>query len=262
LSTPRSSANGCHACARSSIPSADHAAPRAAASLDFDCSPQGIYHKNFDLIGSEFSRLLQEGYTLYILSDSAKQHERLRSIFAERGDKVEFIPVIGTLHAGFVDHRTRSCIFTDHQIFDRFHKYSLKSERARSGKLALSLKELSSIEPGDYIVHSDHGVGRFAGLVRSAGINGRMQEMIKLTYLNGDTIFVSLHSLHKLSKYRGKEGAEPRINKLGSGAWNKRQGAHQVETQGHCARPDIALLPAPPGAGFPIPARRLYAARA
>jgi transcription-repair coupling factor (superfamily II helicase) len=120
-----------------------------------------------------------------------------------------------------VDHLTAQCIFTDHQIFDRFHKYSLKSERARSGKLALSLKELSAIEPGDYIVHSDHGVGRFAGLVRSAGINGRMQEMIKLTYLNGDTIFVSLHSLHKLSKYRGKDGVEPRINKLGTGAWNK-----------------------------------------
>jgi len=200
---------------------ADHPSGRASVSLDFNCTPQGIYHKNFDLIGSELSRLQAEGYTLYILSDSPKQHERLRSIFAERGDNVGFTPVSGTLHAGFIDRQTRSCIFTDHQIFDRFHKYSLKSERARSGKLALSLKELASIEPGDYIVHSDHGIGRFAGLVRSAGINGRMQEMIKLTYLNGDTIFVSLHSLHKLSKYRGKEGAEPRINKLGSGAWNK-----------------------------------------
>ncbi len=199
---------------------ADHATA-VGASLDFQCSPQGIYHKNFDLISSEFSRLLADGYTLHILSDSTKQHERLREIFAERGDNITFVPLNGTIHAGFVDHRTKSCVFTDHQIFDRFHKYSLKSERARSGKLALSLKELTSIEPGDYIVHSDHGVGRFAGLVRSAGINGRMQEMIKLTYLNGDTIFVSLHSLHKLSKYRGKEGAEPRINKLGSGAWNK-----------------------------------------
>ncbi|MDE5660782.1 MAG: transcription-repair coupling factor [Muribaculaceae bacterium] len=200
---------------------ADHPAARASASLDYGCVPQGIYHKNFDLIGSEFSRLIADGYALHILSDSPKQHERLRSIFAERGDRIEFVPVIGTLHAGYVDRMTKACVFTDHQIFDRFHKYSLKSERARSGKLALSLKELSAIEPGDYIVHSDHGVGRFAGLVRSAGINGRMQEMIKLTYLNGDTIFVSLHSLHKLSKYRGKEGAEPRINKLGSGAWNK-----------------------------------------
>ncbi len=199
----------------------DHAAPGISAALNFDCSPQGIYHKNFDLIGSELTRLNAEGYTIYILSDSAKQHERLRAIFDERGDKFTFTPVIGTLHAGYVDHRTKACVFTDHQIFDRFHKYSLKSDRARSGKLALSLKELASIEPGDYIVHADHGVGRFAGLVRMAGNNGRVQEMIKLTYLNNDTIFVSLHSLHKLSKYRGKEGAEPRISKLGSGAWNK-----------------------------------------
>lgn len=199
---------------------ANHGAD-CGTSLDFNCSPQGIYHKNFDLISAEFSRLIDSGYELYILSDSEKQHERLREIFAERGDNITFKPLNGTIHAGFVDHITKSCVFTDHQIFDRFHKYSLKSERARSGKLALSLKELTSIEPGDYIVHSDHGVGRFSGLVRSAGINGRMQEMIKLTYLNGDTIFVSLHSLHKLSKYRGKEGAEPRINKLGSGAWHK-----------------------------------------
>ncbi len=199
---------------------ADHSS-LPGASLDYQCSPQGIYHKNFDLMGADFERFEKQGYKLYILSDSEKQHERLRAIFAERGDQIEFTPISGTLHAGFIDHLTCSCIFTDHQIFDRFHKYSLKSERARSGKLALSLKELASIEPGDYIVHSDHGVGRFAGLVRSAGINGRMQEMIKLTYLNGDTIFVSLHSLHKLNKYRGKEGIEPRINKLGSGAWNK-----------------------------------------
>lgn len=195
--------------------------PLAAARIDFKCSPQGIYHKNFDIISQEFTRLKNEGYQIYILSDSPKQHERLTAIFAERGDQIAFTPIIGTLHAGFVDHLTKSCIFTDHQIFDRFHKYSLKSDRARSGKLALSLKELSSIEPGDYIVHADHGIGKFAGLVRTAGINGKMQEMIKLTYLNGDTIFVSLHSLHKLSKYRGKEGVEPRINKLGTGAWNK-----------------------------------------
>ena len=195
--------------------------PAASALIDFKCSPQGVYHKNFDIISQEFARLLADGFKIFILSDSDKQHERLKAIFAERSEPITFTPVIGTLHAGFIDHQTRCCIFTDHQIFDRFHKYSLKSDRARSGKLALSLKELASIEPGDYIVHADHGVGKFSGLVRSAGINGKMQEMIKLTYLNGDTIFVSLHSLHKLSKYRGKEGVEPRINKLGTGAWNK-----------------------------------------
>ncbi len=192
----------------------------AKAAIDFGCTPQGIYHKNFDLISESFTRLLADGYTLHILSDSEKQIERLRVIFADRGDKIDFSPVITTLHEGFVDHSQKLCVFTDHQIFDRFHKYNLKSDRARSGKLALSLKELSSIEVGDYIVHVDHGVGKFAGMFRT-NVNGRTQEMIKLTYLNDDIIFVSIHSLHKLAKYRGKEGVEPRINKLGSGAWNK-----------------------------------------
>ena len=192
----------------------------AQTSIDFKCTPQGIYHKNFDLISDSFKKMLADGYTLYILSDSEKQTERLKVIFADRGDDITFTPVLRTLHEGFVDHTTRMCVFTDHQIFDRFHKYSLRSDRARSGKLALSLKELSSIEIGDYIVHVDHGVGKFAGLMRT-NVNGHTQEMIKLTYLNDDIIFVSIHALHKLAKYRGKEGVEPRINKLGSGAWNK-----------------------------------------
>ena len=192
----------------------------AKASIDLCCSPQGIYHKNFDLISEDFKKMLAEGYTLYILSDSEKQIERLKVIFEDRGDDISFTPIFSTIHEGFVDHSTKSCFFTDHQIFDRFHKYTLKSDRARSGKLALSLKELSSIEVGDFIVHIDHGVGRFAGLLRT-NVNGRIQEMIKLTYQNDDIIFVSIHSLHKLSKYRGKEGVPPKINKLGTGAWNR-----------------------------------------
>jgi len=186
--------------------------------VDMKCSPQGIYHKNFDLITDSFKNFLSDGYTIYILSDSSKQIDRIRAIFADRGDELPFTPVTGTLHEGFVDHVTRRCVFTDHQIFDRFHKYSLRSDRARSGKLALSLKELQAIEPGDYIVHIDHGVGKFGGLVRT-DVNGRVQEMIKLIYKNNDIIFVSIHALHKLSKYRGKEGVEPKINKIGSGAW-------------------------------------------
>ncbi len=192
----------------------------AGASIDFKCSPQVLYHKNFDLIAESFSRFIADGYTIYILSDSEKQIERLHAIFEDRGESLTFTPVNSTLHEGFVDHMERRCIFTDHQIFDRFHKYNLKSDRARSGKLALSLKELSAIEPGDFIVHVDHGVGRFAGLYRT-NVSGRTQEMIKLVYANEDIIFVSIHSLHKLAKYRGKEGVPPRINKLGTGAWNK-----------------------------------------
>ncbi len=199
---------------------ADNPDASADAAIGFGCTPQGIYHKNFDLISDSFTRFLDEGYTLYILSDSGKQIERLHAIFEDRGDDIRFTPVISTIHEGFVDSAVKVCVFTDHQIFDRFHKYNLKSDRARSGKLALSLKELGQIEPGDYIVHVDHGIGKFGGLIRTE-VNGRMQEMIKLIYLNNDLLLVSIHSLHKLSKYRGKEGVEPRINRLGSGAWGK-----------------------------------------
>ncbi|MDE5656889.1 MAG: DEAD/DEAH box helicase, partial [Muribaculaceae bacterium] len=190
------------------------------AGLDLDCSPQGVYHKNFDMIAESFGRFMADGYTLYILSDNRAQFDRLRSIFDDRGDSISFTPVETTLHEGFVDHLTKTCVFTDHQIFDRFHKYTLRSDRARSGKVALSLKELGQIEPGDYIVHIDHGVGKFAGLLRTE-VGGRMQEMIKLVYQNNDIVFVSIHALHKLSKYRGKEGVPPKINRIGSGAWQR-----------------------------------------
>ncbi len=190
------------------------------ARLSLHCTPQGIYHKNFDLISKSFTHFLENGYTLYILSDSEKQIQRLRVIFDDRHDDIAFTPVTKTLHEGFVDDDRKMCVFTDHQIFDRFHKYNLKSERARSGKLALSLKELNQIETGDYIVHEDHGIGRFEGLLRT-NINGTMQEMIKLSYLNGDVIFVSIHALHKLSKYRGKEGVPPKLSKLGTGKWER-----------------------------------------
>ncbi len=196
------------------------AAFKDAPAVDYNCSPQALYHKNFDLISESFTRFIADGYELYILSDSDRQQERLRAIFADRGDNIPFRPVDATLHEGFVDHAAKRCIFTDHQIFDRFHKYSLRSDRARSGKLAMSLKELGAIEPGDYIVHIDHGIGKFGGLLRTS-VNGHPQEMIKLIYKNNDFIFVSIHSLHKLSKYRGKEGVEPTLNKLGTGAWNK-----------------------------------------
>lgn len=199
---------------------ADAAPAPGEAAVDMRCSPQALYHKNFDIIADSFSRFLADGYQLLILTDSEKQAERLKDIFADRGDEIHFTPVESTVHEGFVDHALMQCVFTDHQIFDRFHKYNLKSDRARSGKVALSLKELASIEPGDFIVHVDHGVGRFSGLYRT-NVSGRTQEMIKLTYANDDIIFVSIHSLHKLAKYRGKEGVPPKINKLGSGAWNR-----------------------------------------
>ena len=190
------------------------------ATLTFQTDAQPIFHKNFALVASCFTDFMEKGYELYICTDSEKQAKRLKDIFEERGDNIRFVHVNKTLHEGFTDHQLKKCFFTDHQIFDRFHKYSLRSDRARSGKVALSLKELNQFEPGDYVVHIDHGVGKFAGLVRLP--NGdTTQEVIKLIYQNDDVVFVSIHSLHKISKYKGKEGEPPRINKLGTGAWEK-----------------------------------------
>ena len=190
------------------------------AQVMFDTAVQPIFHKNFDLVAEALKEQLAKGFTIYICSDSTKQTDRLRAIFDDRGDQIRFTPVERTLHEGFSDAGMKMCVFTDHQLFDRFHKYNLKSDKARSGKVALSLKELSQFAPGDYVVHTDHGIGRFAGLVRVPNGN-TTQEALKLVYQNEDVVFVSIHSLHKVSKYRGKEGEAPRLNKLGTGAWEK-----------------------------------------
>ena len=190
------------------------------ATVAFDTSPQPLFHKNFELVEQSLNDLTERGFKLYILTDSTKQAERLKAIFEERGNDIPFEAVNKTIHGGFTDATMRVACFTDHQIFDRFHKYNLRSDKARSGKMAISLKELSQFEPGDYVVHIDHGVGRFAGLVRMPNGNST-QEVIKLVYSNDDVVFVSIHSLHKISKYKSKEGEAPRINKLGTGAWEK-----------------------------------------
>ena len=193
----------------------------ADATLTFSMEAQPIYHKNFDLVSESFHKYLEDGYTLYILSDVEKQATRIRAIFEDRGDDIPFTSVNKTIHEGFADETLRVCLFTDHQLFDRFHKFNLKSDKARSGKLSLSLKELNQFTTGDYIVHIDHGVGQFGGLVRTE-VNGKMQEAIRLIYQNNDIIFVSIHSLHKLSKYKGKgSGEPPKLSKLGTGAWEK-----------------------------------------
>ena len=190
------------------------------ATLTFHTTAQPIFHKNFDLVAESFKEYLNRGYALYICSDSTKQTDRIKAIFEDRGDRIQFTAVERTLHEGFADDTLKLCLFTDHQLFDRFHKYNLKSDKARSGKVALSLKELNQFTPGDYVVHTDHGVGRFSGLVRIP--NGdTTQEVMKLVYQNEDVVFVSIHSLHKVSKYKGKEGEAPRLNKLGTGAWEK-----------------------------------------
>ena len=196
----------------------------AEAVVCFHTSPQPLFHKNFELLREHFDKARAEGNRLFILADSAKQNERLQHILDEltgTEDADHFTPVNRTLHAGFSDQDLHLCCFTDHQIFDRFHKYNLKSDHARDSKMALTLKELMQFEVGDYVVHIDHGIGRFAGLVRMPSAGGEMQEMIKLTYKNEDAVYVSIHSLHKVSKYKGKEGTPPRVSSLGTGAWEK-----------------------------------------
>ena len=192
----------------------------AGARLKFRTSPQPLFHKNFELLTSSLAESIEAGYTVYILADSERQHERLQDIFAAVNPQVTFVPVKKTLHGGFADDDMKMCLFTDHQIFDRFHKYNLKSDRARSGKAALSLKELNQFEPGDYVSHVDHGIGRFAGLVHVAQ-GDTEQEMMKLVYQNNDVVYVSIHALNKVSKYKGRSGEPPRLSRLGTGAWEK-----------------------------------------
>ena len=190
----------------------------ASATITFDTTPQPLFHKNFELVSKTLTDYMLQGYKLYILTDNPKQGERLHDIFTERGENIQFETIGKTLHEGFADGILKCCFFTDHQIFDRYHKYNLRSERARNGKVALTLKELQEFQVGDYVVHMDHGVGRFGGLVRVPQ-GGGYQEKIKIIYKNDDVVFVSIHALHKVSKYKGKEGEEPHINKLGTGAW-------------------------------------------
>ena len=193
------------------------------AVISFDMVPQPLFHKNFQLLAQTLEDYQLKGYTLYILADSQKQ-QRLKDIFAsEELEKyqIQFKPVDKTIHEGFVDHEKKACFFTDHQIFDRFHKYNLRSDSARAGKMALTMKELQEMAPGDFIVHVDFGIGRFGGLVR-VPTGDSYQEMIRIFYANHDIVDVSIHSLYKISKYRrGDTGEPPRLSILGSGAWDK-----------------------------------------
>ena len=189
--------------------------------LSFSISPQPLFHKNFELLKQTLTDYQLRGYHIYILADSQKQNERLKEILGAEGTSAVFTPVEKTLHEGFIDHDLKLCIFTDHQIFDRFHKYNLKSDRARSGKVALTLKEIQQFEVGDYIVHIDHGIGKFGGLVRMPQGDG-YQEMIKIVYQGGGAIYVSIHSLYKVSKYKSQDGGEPpRLSHLGTGQWER-----------------------------------------
>lgn len=193
--------------------------------IKFKITPQPLFHKNFDLLVDSLDDYILQGYKLYILADSDKQNQRLKDIFADmdsqKAKSIVFEPVNKTLHEGFADDGLKCCFFTDHQIFDRYHKYNLKSDGARAGKMALTMKELQEMEPGDFIVHVDYGIGKFGGLVRVPAGNS-YQEMIRIIYQHNDKVDVSIHSLYKISKYRRSDtGEPPRLSTLGTGAWDR-----------------------------------------
>jgi transcription-repair coupling factor len=202
-------------------------------SIEFDITAQPLFHKNFELLKNTFEDYLLKGYKLYIFADSAKQQQRLHDILNKETNqdgqstdvkeyaRISFISVDKTLHEGFIDNTLKACFFTDHQIFDRFHKYNLKSDSARLGKMALTLKELQEMEVGDFIVHVDLGIGKFGGLVRVPS-GESYQEMIRIIYNNNDKVDLSIHSLYKISKYkRGDTEQAPRLSTLGTGAWER-----------------------------------------
>lgn len=196
----------------------------ATASIHFETQVQTSFNKNFKLLLEDLVAKQKDGYQVFILSDNNKQIERLFAIFediqpvAARGEQSLFKPVYHSLHAGFVDSVLKLAVYTDHQIFERYHKFHLREGFA--GKEALTLSELYDLQPGDYVSHIDHGIGRFDGL-EIIDNNGKKQEAIRLIYKNEDILYVSIHSLHRIAKYSGKDGNEPVLNKLGSNAWNK-----------------------------------------
>ena len=199
---------------------------KAQVMVSMHTHAQPLFHKNFELLLQTLTDYQLRGYRNYILADSAKQNERIAEIIGSMEGEGEapvklFTPVKKTLHEGFVDDDLKLCLFSDHQIFDRYHKYQLRATEARGGKVALTLKEIKQFEPGDYVVHIDHGIGRFCGLVRMP-IEGGYQEMIKLQYQNGDAVYVSIHSLYKIAKYKAQDnGNPPRLSQLGTGQWER-----------------------------------------
>jgi len=189
---------------------------------DFRIKLQPDFNKNFSLLIDNIIDRTNNGFTVYILSEKQKQLERLKDIFEaeSKGAQVIFTPIESNLHTGFVDSDMQICCYTDHQIFQRYHKFNLKSSTIAQGREALTFNEISNLHPGDFVVHVDHGVGQFAGLTKIE-INGKWQESIAIKYKDGDILYASIQSLHRISKFKSKEGEPPTVHKLGSGVWQK-----------------------------------------
>ena len=196
----------------------------AAATVKFATSPQPKFNKNFEMLADDMIRGALRGYDTYILSENKAQVERLENIFHQIGRGQAVVRALSTtLHEGFVDNDLKLCLYTDHQIFDRYQRYRINGEIRRDEQMTVA--ELNQLRPGDYVVHIDHGVGRFDGLVKIAAGDGRMQEAIKLVYKDGDVLFVNVHSLHRISRYKSGDGEPPKVYKLGNGAWQKLKNA-------------------------------------
>jgi transcription-repair coupling factor (superfamily II helicase) len=185
--------------------------------LQFDMEPQPAFNKHFDLLSTNLANNAKAGYTNVIAAGQPKQIERLYQIFSDKDHAIHFTPLTVEFSEGFIDKENKILVYTDHQIFERYHRFRLK-EGFKKSKEALTIKEIMSLQPGDYVVHIDHGVGQFSGL-QKIDVNGKEQEAIRLTYKGGDTLYVSIHSLHRISKFVGKEGSTPSMDKLGSNAW-------------------------------------------
>ena len=198
----------------------DNCQERAAdATISFHTSPQPQFNKKFELLADDIRDNREKGYTTCLLTENKAQIERLRNIFNSMGERdVPFEAVGVTLHAGFIDHASRYCFYTDHQLFDRYHRYQIRGGIDRSE--SLTIQELNELKVGDYVVHIDHGVGRFGGLTRTVE-NGKVHEAIKLVYRDNDVLLVNVHALHRISKYKDKDSEPPKIYKLGSGAWQR-----------------------------------------
>lgn len=190
----------------------------ADESYEFRSSPQPVFNKQFDLLIDDLEDSHKKGYNNFIMCSGKEQINRFDSIIQDFEKEVHFTPILLSLSKGFIDHQQKICFYTDHQIFERYHKFHLKTSFANNN--AITLQQLNSLQPGDYVTHIDHGIGKFAGL-HTIKINNKKQEAIKLIYKDNDTLFISIHSLHKIAKYSGKDGTEPKTNKLGSGAWQK-----------------------------------------
>jgi len=228
---------------------------RKIDSISFSVESQPSYNKKFDLLSDEFNQKKLDGYSLIISGDSSRQVEKLRSILDEHQGPSDFQHLSKSLYAGFVDHDEKLLLYTDHQLFDRFHRYRTRTKYSRNK--SITLRELKNLHPGDYVTHIDYGVGRFAGLEKKE-VDGKSQESVRIVFKGDDILYVGVHALHKIAKYSGKDSSIPQLSKLGSGDWEKKKSkvkrkvkeiaidlislyAKRLQAKGHAFSPDSYL---------------------